>query len=202
MRIHAIAILAFCALAPTGARAQDAPAAGPAIPQTTVDNLNAAIEGEANAVNRYTLFAQCADEEGYTQVAKLFRAASLAESIHRKNHEAVLRSHGIEPERPTLDKVKGGTTRENLAGPIQGETSETDKMYPEYIKQAQRDHVPDAVRSFTYALATEAEHEKLFEDALANLGENPRTAYYVSTVSGETVTKPPAARRDEYKKVD
>ena len=202
MKIYALSVILFCALWPARARAQAAPPARSAIPQTTVDNLNTAIEGEANAANRYTLFAQRADEEGYTQVAKLFRAASLAESIHRKNHEAVLRAHGLQPKQPTLEKVKVGTTRENLAGPIKGEANETDKMYPEFVKQARRDHVPDAVRSFTFALDTEAEHEKLFKDALANLGENPRTAYYVSTVSGETVTKPPAARRDEYKKVD
>lgn len=202
MRIYAISIILVCALWPTGTRAQAAPPAKPAIPQATVNNLNAAIQGEANAANRYKLFAQRADEEGYAQVAKLFRAASLAESIHRRNHEAVLRAHGLQPKQPTLEKVKVGTTRENLAIPIKGEANEKDEMYPEFVKQAQRDNAPDAVRSFTYALDTETEHEKLFKDALANLGKNQRTAYYVSTVSGETVTRPPASARGQYKKVD
>src|SRR6187455_3825357 len=84
----------------------------------TIDNLNAAIDGEANASHRYTLFAAKADEEGYAQVAKLFRAAALAESIHQRNHEKVLRDLGVEPKSPKLKDVKVGTTRENLEVPV------------------------------------------------------------------------------------
>lgn len=168
-------------------------------PQQTINNLNAAIEGEANASHRYTLFAHRADEEGYTQVAKLFRAASLAESIHRRNHEKVLRDLGVEPKVPKLEDVKVGTTRENLEVPVKGEANEQEEMYPAMVQQARRDDVPAAITSFTYALNTEGEHARLFRDALAQLGHNPRVTYYVGTTSGDTVTTP--TQREAYREV-
>lgn len=169
-------------------------------PTQTIDNLNAAIEGEANASHRYELFARRADEEGYAQVAKLFRAAALAESIHQKNHEKVMRDLGVEAKSPKLADVKIGTTRQNLEVPIKGERNEQDEMYPAMVKQARRDDVPGAVTSFTYALNTEAEHARLFEDALAKLGHNPRVDYYVGETSGDTVTKP--TQKESYRKVE
>jgi rubrerythrin len=169
-------------------------------PTQTIDNLNAAIEGEANASHRYELFARRADEEGYAQVAKLFRAAALAESIHQKNHEKVMRDLGVEPKSPSLEDVKVGTTRQNLEVPIKGESNEKDEMYPQMVKQARRDKVPGAVTSFTYALSTEAEHARLFKDALAKLGHNPRVDYYVGETSGDTVTKP--TQKESYRKVE
>ena len=169
-------------------------------PTQTIDNLNAAIEGEANASHRYTLFARRADEEGYRQVAKLFRAAALAESIHQRNHEKVLRDLGVEPKSPKLEDVKVGTTRENLEVPVKGESKEQEEMYPAMVKQARRDNVPEAVTSFTYALNTEGEHARLFRDALAQLGHNPRVDYYVGETSGDTVTKP--THKETYRKVE
>ena len=169
-------------------------------PTQTIDNLKAAIEGEANASHRYTLFARRADEDGYAQVAKLFRAAALAESIHQRNHEKVLRDLGVEPTSPTLKDVAVGTTRENLEVPIKGETNEEDEMYPAMVKQARRDNVPEAITSFTYALKTEGKHALLFRDALAQLGHNPQIDYYVGETSGDTVTKP--TKKEAYRKVE
>lgn len=166
----------------------------------TIDNLNAAIDGEANASHRYTLFAAKADEEGYAQVAKLFRAAALAESIHQRNHEKVLRDLGVEPRSPKLKDVKVGTTRENLEVPVKGESQEQEEMYPAMVKQARRDNVPEAVTSFMYALNTEGEHARLFNDALAQLGHNPRADYYVGQTSGDTVTTP--TQKETYRKVE
>lgn len=169
-------------------------------PQQTIKNLNAAIEGEANASHRYSLFARRADEEGYAQVAKLFRAAALAESIHQRNHTKVLRGLGVEPVSPKLKDVKVGTTRENLEVPVKGESKEQEEMYPAMVKQARREDVPEAVTSFTYALDTEGEHARLFRNALAQLGHNPRADYYVGETSGDTVTKP--TQKETYQKVE
>lgn len=168
--------------------------------QRTIDNLNAAIQGEANASHRYKLFAEQADKEGYPQVAKLFRATALAESIHEKNDEEVLRAMGLEPKPPVIENVIVGTTRENLKAPIKAERNEEEKMYPAMIAEARREHVPAAAKSFTYAMNTEAEHARLFANALANLGHNPPVDYYVGTVSGDTVTKPTG--REPYTKVE
>lgn len=195
MRIYVIGLAFLCGLWPATVWAQSA-----ARPTKTIDNLNAAIEGEANATHRYSLFARKADEEGYAQVAKLFRAASLAESIHQKNHEKVLRDLGVTPRPPVIQDVKVATTRQNLEVPIKGESNEQEEMYPAMVKEARRENVPAAVKSFTYALNTEAEHAKLFKDALAKLGHNPPVDYYVGQISGDTVTKP--SGREPYKKVE
>lgn len=194
MKLHPLLLVLVCAVWPVTGLAQTTS------PQKTIDNLNTAIEGEANASHRYTLFAQKADQEGYRQVGKLFRAAALAESIHQRNHEAVLRGLGVVPKRPVLEKVTVGTTRQNLEIPIKGEANEADRMYPEFVTEARRQNVPAAVKSFTYALDTEAEHEKLFEDALAQLGHNPPADYYVGKTSGDTVTAP--TEREAYTKVE
>ena len=195
MKLTVIAFLVCGVMFPAVAYSQQAHK-----PQQTIDNLNAAIAGEANASHRYTLFARRADEEGYAQVAKLFRAAALAESTHRRNHEKVLRELGVEPKTPKLEDVKVGTTRENLEVPVKGEAQEQEEMYPAMVKQARAENVPAAVTSFTYALDTETEHARLFRDALAQLGHNPPADYYVGEISGDTVTRP--TQKEPYRKVD
>jgi len=195
MKAHPFWFVLLCALWPAIGFGQTSTA-----PQKTIDNLNTAVTGEANASHRYTLFAQKADQEGYAQVAKLFRAAALAESIHEKNHESVLRGLGVEPKQPVLDNVNVGTTRENLEVPIKGEANEADAMYPGFVEEARRQNVPAAVKSFTYALDTEKEHEKLFKDALEHLGHNAPSDYYVGKVSGDTVTAP--TTREPYTKIE
>lgn len=194
MKPQAILLALLCAWWPATSHAQKE------MPQKTIENLNAAVQGEANAAHRYTLFAEKADREDYGQVARLFRAAALAESIHQKNFERALRELGAEPKEPKLEDVKIGTTAQNLQVPIQGEANEADKMYPMFVKQAERDNIPAAAKAFTYALNTEAEHEKLFKDALDRLGQNPPTKYYVGKISGDTVTKP--TDREPYTKVE
>lgn len=195
MKRHLLLLVLMCAVWPAMGLAQVT-----ATTKKTIDNLNTAIEGEANAAHRYTVFAQKADQEGYRQVAKLFRATALAESVHKRNHESVLRDLGVEPKHPVLEKVVVATTRENLEVPVKGEANEADSMYPGFVAEARRENVPGAVRSFTYALDTEAEHEKLFKDALAQLGHNPPADYYVGKVSGDTVTAP--TQREPYTKVE
>lgn len=156
------------------------------VSQTTIDNLNKALKGETNASHKYELFAKKANEENYKQVAKLFKAVSMAESIHRNNHKAVILSLGGNPDIVNYDSVKVGTTRENLELPIKGETYEKNVMYPNFIKQAQIDKLPNAVQTFSFAANAETQHEKLYEDALKNLGKNKPVDYCVSRVSGST----------------
>jgi len=152
----------------------------------TMTNLNAAFKGETNANHKYELFAQKADEEGYRQIAKLYRSVSMAESIHRNNHKAVILSLGGKPDVFDYDVVQVKSTKENLQGPIKGETYETDIMYPEFIKQAKIDKLPTAIITFTYAKTAEMQHEKLFQEALINLGKNKPTDYCVSKITGAT----------------
>lgn len=156
-------------------------------PQKTIDNLTAAFRGETNANNRYTLFAEKADAEGYSQVALLFRAAAQAEAIHRQLHKNAIFALGGNVVSFPLDEVRVGTTAENLEAAIKGESYERDSMYPQFLTQAILDNATPAVRSLTFASRAEAKHAKLYQVALNELGHNAKTDYYVCSVCGYTV---------------
>ena len=159
--------------------------------QDTLKNLNMAFQGESNAQNRYTMFAQQADQEGYPQVAKLFRAASMAEGIHRDAHKMAIEELKGEVEAFTLEEVTPGTTAENLKAAIEGESYERDTMYPDFMKQAIEVNARPAMRSIRFALDAEKEHAKLYADALANLGHQAEMKLYVCQTCGYTTTTLP-----------
>ncbi|MEI6035547.1 MAG: rubrerythrin family protein [Verrucomicrobiae bacterium] len=199
MKLSILCLLALAAL--------PAFAASPA-PTQTIKNLNAAFQGESNASNRYAAFAKKADSEGLPQAAKLFRAASAAEAIHRDTHKAAIIELGGAVESFKLDEVKPGTTAENLKAAIKGETYERDTMYPEFLAAAKADDAKAAIRSFQFALAVEKQHAALYQSVLAQLGKNPPADYYVCQVCGATLTelpekKCPVCRNglDEFKKI-
>jgi len=163
------------------------------VPQVNVGkslaNLEAAYQGESNAHARYLAFAEKADEEGYGQVASLFRAAARAEQIHAANHAEVIKQLGGEAA-AKIEAPDVKSTAENLQAAIKGESYERDTMYPEFIATARQERARDAIRSFNYAQTAEAEHAKLYQQALDNL-EAMRGAgrdYYVCTVCGMTTT--------------
>ncbi|NOS70606.1 MAG: rubrerythrin family protein [Verrucomicrobia bacterium] len=155
----------------------------------TLDNLNSAFQGESNAAHRYEAFAKKADTEGYAYVARLFRAASKAESIHRETHKKAILELGGKIKDFKLDEVKAGTTAENLQAAIKGESYERDTMYPEFIALAKKDGAKAAIRTLLYAQKAEVEHARLYKDALDNLGRNVDLPIYVCKVCGYTVTK-------------
>jgi len=153
---------------------------------TTLDNLQAAFNGESNASARYAEFARKADAEGYLGIAALFRAGSKAEDFHARNHADVIRKMGAEPK-AVIETMMVKSTSDNLLAAIDGEVYERDVMYPEFIKNARQNKDSDAVRTFTYALKTEAEHARLYSNALKNM-DKMRLAktYYVCSVCGYT----------------
>jgi len=159
-------------------------------PQTTLECLLAAYEGETNAHVRYTEFAKRADEEGYAGVASLFRAAAKAEKIHAENHAAVIKELGGNPA-AEVKKPEVKTTKENLEAALKGETYERDTMYPEFLKIAQSEKNKNAVKTFQYAKAAETEHAKLYKEALDNLAQwkGGKRDFFVCLVCGNTVTK-------------
>jgi rubrerythrin len=121
---------------------------------TTQENLAVAFAGESQANRKYLAFAQAADKEGYAQIARLFRAAADAETIHAHAH---LRNMG-----------GVGTTLENLKAAVAGETYEYTEMYPPMVEQAKAEgHRARTMLGF----ANEAEkvHARLFGEALAAL---------------------------------
>lgn len=154
---------------------------------TTLDHLQEAFNGETNAHHRYLAFAAQADAEGFHQAASLFRATARAEEIHARNHADVIRMMGGHPK-ARIEKPDVKSTAENLRAAMEGEMYEVDTMYPPMIAEAKASKHPEAVRTFTYALTTEAEHARLFESALKNLDKMKKTTtYYVCNVCGYTV---------------
>jgi rubrerythrin len=146
----------------------------------TNENLKSAFAGESQANRRYLAFAQKAEEEGFTQAAKLFRAAAEAETIHALNH---LRITG---------EIKA--TLDNLNAALGGETFEFTKMYPEYLETAKQEENKQAVWSFDVANKVEQVHAKLYQkaiDDLKNKKELPKVDYFVCGVCGNTVEGEP-----------
>lgn len=137
------------------------------------DNLMEAFAGESQANRKYLAFAKKADEEGFKQVAKLFRAAAAAETVHAHNH---------------LEIVGGiNKTEENLLEAIAGETEEFTEMYPNFIAESKAEKNDAARWTFDVANKVEEIHAVLYQKALENLGNNVEVDYYVCMLCGNTV---------------
>ena len=136
-------------------------------------HLRDAFAGESQANRKYLAFAEKADKEGYAQVAKLFRAAGAAETVHAHAH---LRALG-----------EIGKTADNLEVAVAGETHEFKHMYPGMIADAKEEGNKKAERSFVYANEVEQVHAKLYQNALDNLDSLEEADYYVCSVCGMTV---------------
>ena len=142
----------------------------------TEKNLEEAFAGESQASRRYLYFAEQAESEGHPQIARLFRAAVEAETVHARNHLKVL--GGI------------GSTQENLKEAISGENYEFNEMYPAFIEQAKAEGNQRAEISFSHANAVEKIHHALYQKALESLEagkELKEEPYFVCQVCGNTV---------------
>jgi rubrerythrin len=118
---------------------------------STTDNLKEAFSGESQASQKYLAFAKKAEQEGFINIAKLFRTAAEAERLHAEGHFKA------------LDGV--GSTVENLKCAVAGETYEFKEMYPPMLEQAVREN-HKAKRMFGYAPAAEEVHANLYLIAL------------------------------------
>jgi len=155
----------------------------------TIANLQEAFNGESNATARYAAFSKKADEEGYKEIALLFKAASLAEKVHAGNHKAVLEDMGVAVTPATID-VKVLSTKENLEAAIKGESYEAATMYPNFLKDANAAGNQLALISLNYAYKTEKKHKEFYEQALAALISNKAntlpSTYFVCPTCGNT----------------
>lgn len=143
----------------------------------TEQNLMEAFAGESQANRKYLAFAKKAEKEGYPQVAKLFRAAAEAETVHAHAH---LRA---------LGQVK--STAENLKAAVEGETHEFKHMYPDMIEAAKEEGNKAAERSFAYANEVEQVHASLYQRALDNLDSLDEADYHVCSICGYTCENEP-----------
>ncbi len=164
----------------------------------TDDNLMAAFAGESQANRKYLAFAKKAASDGFPQIARLFRAAAEAETVHALAHFRVA-GH-------TKDTVS------NLQAAIAGEHYEFTTMYPEFIAAAITEDKKGAQASFERANEVEQTHHALYSQALAaaRAGKDlPAADMYVCEVCGHTVAgEAPdvcpvcGARHDKFHKVD
>ena len=146
----------------------------------TEDNLKEAFAGESQANRRYLAFAKKADADGKPGIARLFRAAAAAETIHAHAHLRV------------LGEVK--STAENLQAAVEGESHEFKTMYPAFSKEAQAEGNRAALASFQNAMAVEEVHAGLYSDAaktLAEGGDMPDKTIHVCGICGNTIIGDP-----------
>ena len=151
----------------------------------TEEYLQSAFAGESQANRKYLFFADQAEKDGFKQLARLFRAAADAETVHARNHLKVL--EGIK------------STKENLQAAIDGENHEFTEMYPGFISQAEADGAPKAKDSFELANEVEEIHHSLFTSFMEKLDKDEEIEvkpifvcqYCGNTVEGEAPEKCP-----------
>lgn len=135
----------------------------------TLENLMAAFAGESQANRKYTAYMKKAEKDGNKNAAKLFKAASDAETLHALKHFEVA--------------GKIGTTEENLKDAVAGETYEFTDMYPDFIKEAEAEGNKAAVQTFRFAMEAEKVHAKLYQALLDN-NSDEEIDYYLCPVCG------------------
>ena len=136
----------------------------------TIQNLMEAFAGEAQANRKYLAYAKKAEKDGNVNAAKLFSAASDAETIHALKHFDVAK--------------KVHSTEENLKDAVNGETHEYKEMYPDFVKTAKEEGNNAAVMSFTFAMKAEEVHAKLYQELLDNMDSTEEIFYYLCPVCG------------------
>jgi rubrerythrin len=136
----------------------------------TIDNLMAAFAGESQANRKYLAYSKKAEKEGKMNAAKLFKAASDAETLHALKHFEVA--------------GKIASTTDNLKDAVAGETHEYQEMYPDFVKIAEAEGNKAAVLSFTFAMKAEEVHARLYQEALETVDQSEEVFYYLCPVCG------------------
>jgi rubrerythrin len=163
--------------------------------EKTEKNLSYAFGAESKAAARNSVFAKKAEIEGYTQVARLFRAVSDAESVHSRRFLMLMRG-------------KIGTTEENLAAAFENEIKANAEEYPKLIKDAADEGQEAALKAFSHARDVESRHAELYKKAINDMIAERETEYHVCQVCGyiaedEVPERCPvcAAVKEKFKKV-
>lgn len=140
--------------------------------ERVIKDLMAAFAGESQANRKYLIYAEQAEKDGYNNVARLFRAAAEAETIHAFNE---FKKAG-----------KLGDTAQNLQDAINGETYEYTEMYPEFAENATKIGDEKIANLFKGIGNVEDVHAKLYTEALeaVKAGKDVEGDYYVCPVCG------------------
>jgi len=135
----------------------------------TLNNLKAGFVAESQAHLRNLAFAMKAEQEGYPQVAILFRAIAEAEAVHAFNHFRLL-----DAVSGTQDNLESAFERENFAA----------STYPQFVREANEEGNTSVATTFSYSRDVEKGHAKLYKKALAHMMAGEQTEYYVCQVCG------------------
>ncbi len=144
---------------------------------STMDNLIKAFEGESWAIRKYHAFAEKADEEGFKQAARLFRALAASETAHANIHLKQIRS--------VL------STKENIIYARDLEVSVAKEMYPQMLEEAVKEGNNQAAQGFEFIKNVEKGHVALCQKALINLENEKDVDYYVCRHCGNVVETMP-----------
>ena len=151
---------------------------------TTLENLKAAVCGETGASAKYTACAAAAEEQGYGQIARLFKATAAAEQIHIGLETGVILTMEPDYVKPEPPVVEGHETDLNLIAGAMGEIYETSDMYPSFIAKAIEEGETKAVQVFTRAKLAEAVHAELYMQAYNDIDAADDNAYYLCPICG------------------
>ena len=135
-------------------------------------NLYDAFVGEAKAHHRLLAFARKAQEEGYPQIAKLFRAVATAEGVHAERHLRLLGEAVVQ------------STEANLRSSFERESTVNLVTYPQFIQEAESEGERLAAVTFGQARDVEARHAGLYKQALRAMLREETHDYYVCPVCG------------------
>ena len=130
----------------------------------TIENLRAAFAGESQANRRYTYFSRKADEEGYPEIATLFRSVAEGETAHALRHFEFMRSVG-----DPVTKAPVSNVREMLESSVKGETYECSSMYPEFAQTAHQEGFEEIAKWFETLAKAEKAHAGKYEEALKTI---------------------------------
>ena len=145
--------------------------------EKTRKNLYAAFVGEAKAYHRLLAFARKADDEGYAQIAKLFRAVAAAEGVHTERHLRLMGEAVVQD------------TESNLRSSFERETTVNEITYPQFIRQAEEEGERAAALTFGQARDVEERHAALYKHALGAMLRDETTDYYVCQVCGHVAER-------------
>jgi rubrerythrin len=165
--------------------------------EKTQENVYMAFVGEAKAHHRLLAFARKADEDGYEQVARLFRAVAAAEGVHVERHLRLLGEALVK------------STEENLQYSFEQETTVNQVYYPRFIHEAEEEGERAAAVTFQQARDVEERHAQLYKRALNALLREETHDYYVCQVCGYVAEREPphqcpvcSARREKFRLVN
>ena len=147
----------------------------------TAVNLMKAFAGESMARNKYDLFADIAEDEGWHAIARHFREAAENEKWHaRAEYKAY---HKM------IDGKELDTTLANLETGMAGENYEHTEMYPNFAAIAVEEGHKELARLFNAIAKVEVEHEREYvalKQAMEDDGffESEDEEYWVCEVCG------------------